>query len=91
MKTKKQKYEYRILIDLFDDDYYSFQFESNSIIDTEHESQRLGLLENELKFLKSKYDDACVRITTGTQQLESLQIAFEQTSRRCEQLEEEKV
>ncbi|UJR21839.1 hypothetical protein I4U23_024913 [Adineta vaga] len=67
------------------------KFESNSIIDTEHESQRLGLLENELKFLKSKYDDACVRMTTGTQQLESLQIAFEQTSRRCEQLEEEKM
>ncbi|CAF4307571.1 unnamed protein product, partial [Adineta steineri] len=66
-------------------------FETNINTDFEQERQRAGVLENELKFLKVKYDDACGRINTGSQQLEHLQTAFEQASRRCEKLEEEKI
>ncbi|CAF3875486.1 unnamed protein product, partial [Adineta steineri] len=67
------------------------KFETNVNTDFEQERQRAGVLENELKFLKVKYDDACGRINTGSQQLEHLQTAFEQASRRCEKLEEEKI
>ena len=68
-----------------------FQLEPTFSADIERERQRAGLLENEVKFLKDKYDDAYGRITAGTQQLECLQSAFDQISRRCEKLEEEKV
>jgi hypothetical protein len=41
--------------------------------------------------LKIKYEDVCAHVNAGTQQLQCLQAAFDQISRRCEQLEDEKV
>ncbi|CAF1402728.1 unnamed protein product [Adineta ricciae] len=67
------------------------KLDPTSSADIERERQRADLLENEVKFLKAKYDDAHGRITAGTQQFECLQSAFDQISRRCEKLEEEKV
>jgi hypothetical protein len=48
-------------------------------------------LESELINLKIKYDDVCERVTAATLQLERVQVVLEQTLRRCEQLEKEKV
>jgi hypothetical protein len=41
--------------------------------------------------LKLKYEDVCERVTAATLQLERVQVVLEQTLRRCEQLEKEKV
>jgi hypothetical protein len=41
--------------------------------------------------LKIKYEDVCERVTAATIQLERVQVVLEQTLRRCEQLEKEKV
>jgi hypothetical protein len=38
-----------------------------------------------------KYEDVCERVTAATIQLERVQVVLEQTLRRCEQLEKEKV
>jgi len=57
----------------------------------ESERHRSAQLENELIALKIKYDDVCERVTAATLQLERVQVVLEQTLRRCEQLEKEKV
>lgn len=57
----------------------------------ERERRHVNQLENELKTLRTKYDDVCERITAATHQLDRLKIVLEQTSHRCEQLEKEKV
>lgn len=57
----------------------------------EHERERADSIEVEFKSLKIKYEDVCERIHAATHQLEHVQIVLEQTSRRCEQLEKEKV
>jgi chromosome segregation ATPase len=48
-------------------------------------------LEKEIKSLQSKYTDAVERLSTETIQLERLQEQLKQSTRRCEQLEKEKV
>lgn len=55
------------------------------------ERQRSAQLENELMTLKIKYEDVCERVTAATLQLERVQVVLEQTLRRCDQLEKEKV
>jgi hypothetical protein len=60
-------------------------------MDLEHERQRSAQLEHELINLKIKYEDVCERVTAATLQLERVQVVLEQTLRRCEQLEKEKV
>ncbi|CAF1106133.1 unnamed protein product [Rotaria sordida] len=67
------------------------KLETNLNINLEQERQRADQIENEFKILKIKYEDVCERIHAATHQLEHLQIALEQTSRRCEQLEKEKL
>jgi septal ring factor EnvC (AmiA/AmiB activator) len=57
----------------------------------DQERRRANQLENELKSLKIKYDDVCERISGATHKLEHVQNVLDQTSRRCEQLEKEKV
>ena len=57
----------------------------------EQERRRAGQLENDLISLKIKYDDVCERVTAATLQLERVQVVLDQTLRRCEQLEKEKV
>lgn len=63
----------------------------NDSTDLEQERRRSAQLENELISLKIKYDDVCERVTAATLQLERVQVVLEQTLRRCEQLEKEKV
>ena len=57
----------------------------------EQERRRTNHLENEFKTLQVKYEDVCERTTSTTHQLEQVQALLEQTSRRCEQLQKEKV
>lgn len=57
----------------------------------DQERRRAGQLENDLISLKIKYDDVCERVTAATLQLERVQVVLDQTLRRCEQLEKEKV
>lgn len=72
-----------------------FQFDSsvvaNDSTELETERQRSAQLEHELVALKIKYDDVCERVTAATIQLERVQVVLEQTLRRCDQLEKEKV
>ncbi|CAF2741372.1 unnamed protein product [Rotaria sp. Silwood2] len=60
-------------------------------VDLESERRRADQIENEFKSLKIKYEDVCERVRAATHQLEHVQILLEETSRRCEQLEKEKV
>ncbi len=57
----------------------------------EKERRHASQLENELKFLRIKHDGVCERVSTATHQLERVKMVLEQTTRRCEQLEKEKV
>ncbi len=57
----------------------------------EKERHHANQLENDLKTLRTKYDDVCERVTAATHQLERVKSVLEETSRRCEQLEKEKV
>ncbi len=57
----------------------------------EKERHHSNQLENELKSLRIKYEDVCDRIKAATHQLEHVKVVLEETSRRCEQLEKEKV
>ncbi len=67
------------------------QFESSSNSELERERRHANQLETELKSLRKKYDDVCERVTAATHQLERVKVVLEETSRRCEQLEKEKV
>ena len=64
---------------------------NNDTMDLENERRRSAQLQNELFSLKIKYEDVCERVTAATLQLERVQVVLEQTLRRCEQLEKEKV
>jgi septation ring formation regulator EzrA len=57
----------------------------------EKERRHVNQLENELKTLRTKYEDVCERVSAATHQLERVKVVLEETSRRCEQLEKEKV
>ncbi len=57
----------------------------------DQERQRANQLDHDLKSLKIKYEDVCERISVATRKVEHVQSVLEQTSRRCEQLEKEKV
>lgn len=74
---------------------FALQFDSsllgNDSSEVEHERHRSAQLENELITLKIKYEDVCERVTAATLQLERVQVVLEQTLRRCDQLEKEKV
>lgn len=74
---------------------FSFKFESSLLghdtSEIEQERRRTAELQHELFNLKIKYDDVCERVTAATLQLERVQVVLEQTLRRCEQLEKEKV
>ncbi|CAF1360856.1 unnamed protein product [Rotaria sp. Silwood1] len=65
--------------------------EPNLNVDLEKERRRADEFENDYKSLKIKYDNVCERIRIATHQLEHVQIVLEETSRRCEQLEKEKL
>ncbi|CAF4624268.1 unnamed protein product [Rotaria socialis] len=66
------------------------KLESSLSTDLEQERRRADVIESEFKSLKVKYEDVCERIRAATHQLDHVQVALEQTSRRCEQLEKEK-
>lgn len=57
----------------------------------EQQRHHIDQLESELKSLKVKYEEVCERVHTANHQVEHVQVVLEQTSRRCEQLEKEKV
>lgn len=57
----------------------------------ENQRHRIHHLEDELKSLRTKYDDVCERISAATHQLEKVKVILEETSHRCELLEKEKV
>ncbi len=57
----------------------------------EKERRHANQLENELKTLRIKYEDVCERVGAATHQLERVKVVLQETSRRCEQLEKEKV
>jgi septal ring factor EnvC (AmiA/AmiB activator) len=57
----------------------------------ERERHHVRQLDDELKSLRTKYTDVCERVNAATHQLERVKIVLEETSRRCEQLEKEKV
>ncbi|CAF2421997.1 unnamed protein product [Rotaria sp. Silwood2] len=76
---------------LLERDSYDSSLIGNDSSELENERQRSAQLENELMSLKIKYEDVCERVTAATLQLERVQVVLEQTLRRCEQLEKEKV
>lgn len=68
-----------------------FQSELNLNSELERARHHARQYEDELKSLRTKYDDVCERVSAATHQLERVKIVLEETSRRCEQLEKEKV
>ena len=69
----------------------SFQSELHLNSELDRARHHVRQLEDELKSLRTKYDDVCERVNAATHQLERVKIVLEETSRRCEQLEKEKV
>ncbi|UJR27852.1 hypothetical protein I4U23_009117 [Adineta vaga] len=76
---------------LYDRDTFTSSTMGQDSSELEQERRRSSQLENDLISLKIKYDDVCERVTAASLQLERVQVVLEQTLRRCEQLEKEKL